>query len=93
MLRIRQANRRLVLDQATSPFASSGLPTCPKAVQDILTGKCFDNGTICASEQAVVCDAPIEQAVREQFKLQGAHFFPLPKRINSRKSSRLRNDR
>ncbi|HZI62817.1 MAG TPA: aldehyde dehydrogenase family protein [Pyrinomonadaceae bacterium] len=46
-----------------------------KAVQDILTGKCFDNGTICASEQAVVCDAPIEQAVREQFKLQGAHFL------------------
>ncbi|HEV8431125.1 MAG TPA: aldehyde dehydrogenase family protein [Pyrinomonadaceae bacterium] len=47
----------------------------PKAVQDVLTGKCFDNGTICASEQAVVCDAPIEQAVREQFKLQGAHFL------------------
>lgn len=46
----------------------------PKAVQDILTGKCFDNGTICASEQAVICDAPLEQAVREQFKLQGAHF-------------------
>ena len=47
----------------------------PKAVQDILTGKCFDNGTICASEQAVICDAPIEQAVREQFRLQGAHFL------------------
>ena len=47
----------------------------PKAVQDILTGKCFDNGTICASEQAIVCDAPIEQAVREQFRLQGAHFL------------------
>jgi acetaldehyde dehydrogenase (acetylating) len=47
----------------------------PKAVQDILTGKCFDNGTICASEQAVVCDAAVEQAVREQFKLQGAHFL------------------
>ncbi len=47
----------------------------PKAVQDILTGKCFDNGTICASEQAVVCDAPIEKAVREQFKDQGAHFL------------------
>ena len=46
-----------------------------KAVQDILTGKCFDNGTICASEQAVVCDAPIEKAVREQFKAQGAHFL------------------
>jgi len=47
----------------------------PKAVQDILTGKCFDNGTICASEQAVVVDAPIEAAVREQFELQGAHFL------------------
>ena len=47
----------------------------PKAVQDILTGKCFDNGTICASEQAVVCDAPIEQAVREQFRAQGGHFL------------------
>src|SRR6266566_2700016 len=47
----------------------------PKAVQDILTGKCFDNGTICASEQAVVCDAPIEKAVRDQFKAQGAHFL------------------
>ncbi|MDQ3474584.1 MAG: hypothetical protein M3447_12695, partial [Acidobacteriota bacterium] len=47
----------------------------PKAVQDILTGKCFDNGTICASEQAVICDAPIEKAVREQFKAQGGHFI------------------
>ena len=47
----------------------------PKAVQDILTGKCFDNGTICASEQAIVVDAPIEMAVREQFKIQGAHFL------------------
>ncbi|PYS44676.1 MAG: acetaldehyde dehydrogenase [Acidobacteria bacterium] len=47
----------------------------PKAVQDILTGKCFDNGTICASEQAIVVDAPIEMAVREQFKLQGGYFI------------------
>src|SRR6184192_414627 len=47
----------------------------PKAVQDILTGTCFDNGTICASEQSVVVDAPVEKAVHEQFKLQGAHFI------------------
>src|SRR3989454_6032413 len=47
----------------------------PKAVQDILTGKCFDNGTICASEQAIVVDAPIEMAVRDQFELQGGHFL------------------
>jgi acetaldehyde dehydrogenase (acetylating) len=47
----------------------------PKAVQDVLTGKTFDNGTICASEQAVICDAPIEKAVRDQFKAQGGHFL------------------
>lgn len=47
----------------------------PKAVQDILTSKCFDNGTICASEQAVVVDAPIEMAVREQFTMQGGYFL------------------
>lgn len=46
-----------------------------KAVQDILTGTCFDNGTICASEQAVIADAPIAKAVREQFKAQGGHFL------------------
>ena len=46
-----------------------------KAVGDILTGTCFDNGTICASEQSVVVDAPLEAEVREQFKQQGGHFL------------------
>ena len=46
-----------------------------KAVADILTSTCFDNGTICASEQSVVVDAPIADKVREQFKLQGGHFL------------------
>ncbi|MFN6964077.1 MAG: aldehyde dehydrogenase family protein [Pyrinomonadaceae bacterium] len=46
-----------------------------KAVSDILTGTCFDNGTICASEQSVVVDAPVEQEVREQFRQQGAYFL------------------
>jgi acetaldehyde dehydrogenase (acetylating) len=46
-----------------------------KAISDILTSTCFDNGTICASEQSVVVDAPIADQVREQFKLQGGHFL------------------
>ena len=46
-----------------------------KAVGDILTGTCFDNGTICASEQSVVVDAPLAAKVREQFKAQGGHFL------------------
>src|ERR671939_1884143 len=47
----------------------------PLAVQNILTGKCFDNGTICASEQAIVADAHVAKQVREQFRAQGAHFL------------------
>jgi acetaldehyde dehydrogenase (acetylating) len=46
-----------------------------KAVADILASTCFDNGTICASEQSVVVDAPVESLVREQFRLQGGHFL------------------
>ena len=46
-----------------------------KAVSDILTSTCFDNGTICASEQSVVCDASVVDQVREQFKKQGGHFL------------------
>ena len=49
-----------------------------KAVRDILTGKCFDNGTICASEQSVVVDAPVEKATRQQFLAQGAYFLNPP---------------
>ncbi len=46
-----------------------------KAVADILTSTCFDNGTICASEQSVIADAPIAARIREQFTLQGGHFL------------------
>jgi acetaldehyde dehydrogenase (acetylating) len=47
----------------------------PKAVRDILAGKCFDNGTICASEQSVVVDAPLDREVRSQLVAQGAFFL------------------
>jgi acetaldehyde dehydrogenase (acetylating) len=46
-----------------------------KAVSDILTSTCFDNGTICASEQSVVVDKQIEAQAREQFKQQGGYFL------------------
>ncbi len=47
----------------------------PKAVRDILAGTCFDNGTICASEQSVIVDASIDRLAREQFVAQGAVFL------------------
>jgi acetaldehyde dehydrogenase (acetylating) len=47
----------------------------PKAARDILAGTCFDNGTICASEQSVVVDAPLDKEVRAQLAAQGAYFL------------------
>jgi acetaldehyde dehydrogenase (acetylating) len=46
-----------------------------KAVKDILTGKCFDNGTICSSEQAVVVERPIDAEVRQALVHEGAYFL------------------
>src|SRR6266566_780305 len=45
-----------------------------KAVADILTGKCFDNGTLCSSEQALICDEAVKDAVLEELRKQGAHI-------------------
>ena len=45
----------------------------PKAVSDILTGKCFDNGTLCSSEQAIICDEAIKDKVLDELKRQGAY--------------------
>ncbi len=46
-----------------------------KAVKDILTGKCFDNGTICSSEQAVVVERVVDSEARERFNAEGAFFL------------------
>ena len=46
----------------------------PKAVRDIVTGKTFDNGLLCSSENSVVCDAPLVEEVKRQFVANGAHF-------------------
>lgn len=46
-----------------------------KAASDILTGTCFDNGTICASEQSVVVESSAEEELRQAFKSKGGHFL------------------
>jgi acetaldehyde dehydrogenase (acetylating) len=47
----------------------------PKAVRDIVTGKTFDNGVLCSSENSVVVDAPLVDEVKRQFSAQGGHFL------------------
>ncbi|MEI6433641.1 MAG: aldehyde dehydrogenase family protein [Bacteroidota bacterium] len=45
------------------------------AVQNIISSKTFDNGTICASEQAIVVVDKIEKQVREEFENQHCYFL------------------
>jgi acetaldehyde dehydrogenase (acetylating) len=45
-----------------------------KAVRDILTGKCFDNGTLCSSEQSIICDVAVKDDVLRELRGQGAHI-------------------
>ncbi|HSL23607.1 MAG TPA: aldehyde dehydrogenase family protein [Vicinamibacterales bacterium] len=47
----------------------------PKAVRDIVTGKTFDNGVLCSSENSVVVDDAIVEDVRREFRGQGAYFL------------------
>lgn len=46
-----------------------------QAVKDIITSKTFDNGMICASEQAIIADEPIRDEVIRELKNQGAYIM------------------
>src|SRR5438874_8572909 len=46
-----------------------------KAVHDVITGKTFDNGVLCSSENSVVVDQPIADEVRREFQAQGGYFM------------------
>lgn len=46
-----------------------------QAVSMIISSKTFDNGVICASEQAVVVEDVIREKVIEEFKAQGCYFL------------------
>lgn len=47
----------------------------PFAVKSILFSKTFDNGSICASEQAIVIKEKIARIVIEEFKRHGVYFM------------------
>jgi acetaldehyde dehydrogenase (acetylating) len=46
-----------------------------KAVSDIIASKTFDYGTICASEQSVICEESNRDAVVAEFKRRGGYFM------------------
>jgi acetaldehyde dehydrogenase (acetylating) len=46
----------------------------PEAIRKILSSKTFDNGTVCASEQAIVTEKVIAGKVMAELKAQGGYF-------------------
>jgi len=46
-----------------------------KAVSDIIAGTTFDNGTLCSSEQAIICDRAINAQVMSEVRANGGHFL------------------
>src|SRR5579864_7637964 len=46
-----------------------------KAVHDVVSGKTFDNGVLCSSENSVVVDEPIADEVKRAFQAQGGYFM------------------
>src|SRR6187431_1734975 len=46
-----------------------------KAVRDVVTGKTFDNGVLCSSENSVVVDEAVAEDVKREFLSQGGYFM------------------
>ena len=46
-----------------------------QAVADVVTSKTFDWGTLCSSEQAIVADAPVYDAVVQELRRHKAHIL------------------
>ncbi|MFB3851997.1 MAG: aldehyde dehydrogenase family protein [Acidobacteriota bacterium] len=54
-----------------------------KAVKDVVAGKSFDWGTVCASEQSLIVDLPVAQKAKELLKQEGCYF------VNQREKAQL----
>jgi acetaldehyde dehydrogenase (acetylating) len=46
-----------------------------KAVRDVVTGKTFDNGVLCSSENSVVVDEAVAEDVKREFVALGGYFM------------------
>jgi acetaldehyde dehydrogenase (acetylating) len=52
-------------------------PSCDikEALEKIMASKTFDNGTVCASEQSIIVEAPMEAKVKELAAAMGYYFM------------------
>ena len=49
--------------------------TIQKSVRQLVQSKSFDNGTICATEQAIIVDKAIAEQVQTELKKNGAYLL------------------
>ncbi|MGQ9464249.1 MAG: aldehyde dehydrogenase family protein [bacterium] len=71
----RSGNPTIGVGPGNVPVFISKTADIPFAVEQILISKTFDNGTICASEQAVVVEQDIADKVIDEFKKRKAFFL------------------
>ena len=68
-------NPSLGVGAGNTPAAIDETADIKMAVSSILLSKTFDNGTICASEQAVVALDSIYEPLKQEFSARGAYFL------------------
>jgi acetaldehyde dehydrogenase/alcohol dehydrogenase len=71
----RSGNPTIGIGPGNVPVYIGRSADVPFAVEQILISKTFDNGTVCASEQAIVANKYNVDAVIREFKKKGAYFL------------------
>lgn len=71
----RSGNPAIGVGPGNVPVFIGRTADVPFAVEQIFLSKTFDNGTVCASEQALVVRSCHVEEVKRQFKLRKAHFL------------------
>ena len=77
MLEKAQSTGKLVIYGGTGggPVFVERTANIAKAAKDIISSRTFDYGIVSAAEQAIVADAPIAEALRQELKKCGAYFM------------------
>jgi acetaldehyde dehydrogenase/alcohol dehydrogenase len=71
----RSGNPAIGIGPGNVPVYIGKTADIPFAVEQILISKTFDNGTVCASEQAIVANRANADEVVAEFKKRKAHFL------------------
>jgi len=68
-------NPALGVGSGNTPAFIERTADIPAAIRRIFASKCFDNGTICASEQSIITEHCIREKVEDEARRQGGYFL------------------